>query len=66
MCIRDRGNGEAAAIVESALNAFLRRHGIELPPAPVGGALTGEGEWLHDLMEAAGETWKELERRFGK
>ena len=62
-----QGNGEAAEIVESALNAFLKRHGIELPPAPAEGAPTKEEEeWLRDLMEAAGETWKELERRFGK
>jgi len=62
-----QGNAEAAGIVESALNAFLKRHGIELPPAPAEEASAKEEEgWLRDLMEAAGETWKELERRFGK
>ncbi|RLF70474.1 MAG: hypothetical protein DRN40_04480 [Thermoplasmata archaeon] len=62
-----QGNAEAAGIMRSALSAFLRRHGIELPLSSTEEApIEGEEEWLRDLMEAAGETWKELERRFGK
>jgi len=61
-----KGDTEAAAAVQKVLNEFYKTYGIEPPKSEEKEASPEGEEWLRDLMEAAGETWKELERRFGK
>jgi len=61
-----RGNTEAAAAVQQVLNNFYKAYGIEPPESEEKEAPAESEEWLRDLMEAAGETWKELKRRFGR
>ena len=61
-----KGDTEAATAVQQVLNNFYKAYGIEPPKSEEEEASAEDKEWLRDLMEAAGETWKELERRFGK